>query len=75
MGDEWLNTNNLPPAVEVTLYLKPLDEHEPPIEMKRYVRIPVVPDVRIPVNSDTRNPVPPLVLPIRQHLAWGSPGL
>lgn len=34
-------TNHLPRFVEVTLYLKPLQEGEPPIEMRRLVDIPV----------------------------------
>ncbi len=34
-------TNHLPRFVQVTLYLKPLDEGEPPIEMRRLVDIPI----------------------------------
>ena len=34
-------TNHVPRFVEVTVYLKPLDEKEPPIEMKRWVDIPI----------------------------------
>jgi prepilin-type N-terminal cleavage/methylation domain-containing protein len=34
-------TNHIPRFVEVTLYLKPLEEGEPPIVMKRWVDIPV----------------------------------
>lgn len=34
-------TNHLPRFVEVTLFLKPLDEGEPPIEMRRLVDIPI----------------------------------
>ena len=41
--DTWDDTNNLPSAVELTLYLKPLDAGEPAVELKRYVTIPVGP--------------------------------
>jgi len=34
-------TNHIPRFVELTLYLKPLNADEPPIEMKRWVDIPV----------------------------------
>jgi prepilin-type N-terminal cleavage/methylation domain-containing protein len=34
-------TNHLPRFVEVTLYLKPLDEGDPPLEMRRLVDIPI----------------------------------
>ena len=34
-------TNHVPRFVELTLYLKPLDEEEPPIAMKRWVDIPI----------------------------------
>ncbi len=34
-------TNHIPRFIEITLYLKPLDEDEPPITMKRWVDIPV----------------------------------
>jgi prepilin-type N-terminal cleavage/methylation domain-containing protein len=34
-------TNHLPRFVQVTLFLKPLDEGEPPIEMRRLVDIPI----------------------------------
>lgn len=47
--DEWQGrcpsggdlTNHLPRFVEVTLYLKPLEEGEPPVEMRRLVDIPI----------------------------------
>lgn len=39
MGDDL--TNHLPRFVEVTLYLKPLEEGAPPIEMRRLVDIPI----------------------------------
>jgi hypothetical protein len=40
---EWKdeNTNRLPMAVELTMYLNPLEAGESPIELKRYVEIPV----------------------------------
>lgn len=34
-------TNHLPRFVQVTLYLKPLEEGDPPIEMRRLVDIPI----------------------------------
>jgi hypothetical protein len=34
-------TNHVPRFVEVTVYLKPLDEGDPPIEMKRWADIPI----------------------------------
>ena len=39
--EEWEATNSVPRLVELTLYLKALDEGEPPVEMKRCVEIPV----------------------------------
>lgn len=36
-------TNCLPLAVEVTLYLEPLDRNEPPVEIRRTIEIPVAP--------------------------------
>jgi prepilin-type N-terminal cleavage/methylation domain-containing protein len=43
--DTWENeaTNCLPLAVEVTLYLEPLDRNEPPVELRRTIEIPVAP--------------------------------
>ncbi len=43
--DEWENdyTNRLPYAVELSLYLEPAREREPPIEIKRIVEIPLAP--------------------------------
>ncbi len=43
--DTWENeaTNCLPLAVEVTLYLEPLDRNEPPVEIRRTIEIPVAP--------------------------------
>ena len=38
--DEWDDTNRIPTAVEITLWLEPLDDDEPAIEMKRIVQIP-----------------------------------
>jgi hypothetical protein len=38
--DEWERTNRIPTVVEVTLYLAPLEEGGPPVEMKRLVGIP-----------------------------------
>jgi type II secretory pathway pseudopilin PulG len=39
--DEWEDTNRIPLAVEITLYIEPVDEGEPPVEVKRVVSIPV----------------------------------
>jgi len=36
-------TNRLPLAVEVTLYLEPLDRDEPPVEIQRTIEIPLGP--------------------------------
>jgi len=43
--DDWEDeaTNCLPLAVEITLYLEPLDRDEPPVEVQRTVEIPVAP--------------------------------
>ena len=43
--DTWENeaTNCLPLAVEVTLYLEPLDRNEPPVEIRRTIEIPLGP--------------------------------
>lgn len=44
-ADTWSDesTNCLPLAVEVTLYLQPLDRGEPPVEIQRTIAIPVAP--------------------------------
>ncbi len=39
--EEWEETNRLPMAVELTLFLEPLGEDEEPVEIKRIVGIPV----------------------------------
>lgn len=39
--DEWEDTNKIPTAVELTLYMKPLDEGEASVEIKRIVELPV----------------------------------
>lgn len=36
-------TNHLPAAVEITLYLEPIERDGPPVEMKRLVEIPLSP--------------------------------
>lgn len=41
--DEWEHTNSLPRLVEFTLYMQPLAEGEEAVELKRIVRIPIVP--------------------------------
>ncbi|NQT92450.1 MAG: prepilin-type N-terminal cleavage/methylation domain-containing protein [Lentisphaerae bacterium] len=40
--DEWEDTNRIPPFLQITLYLQPLDEGQDPIEIKRIVTVPVV---------------------------------
>lgn len=42
-SDDWEETNRLPVAVEITLYMAPLEEGEEPVELKRLVKIPVAP--------------------------------
>jgi hypothetical protein len=41
--DNWEKTNQLPTAVELTLYLEPLGKNESPVEVKRVFGIPVAP--------------------------------
>ncbi len=36
-------TNRLPLAVEIVLYMDPIDKNEPPLEIKRLLEIPVAP--------------------------------
>lgn len=40
-NEEWENTNTLPQMIELTLYIKPRNDDEEPIEMRRCVSIPV----------------------------------
>lgn len=39
--DEWKETNRVPCVVELTFYLRPLEEGGDPVELKRIVEIPV----------------------------------
>ena len=41
--DEWEDTNRVPTVAEITLYLKPLDEHEEPMAIRRVFGIPIAP--------------------------------
>lgn len=41
--DDWKETNRLPTAVEITLYMNPLKENDEPVEIKRVVGISVAP--------------------------------
>ncbi len=41
--DQWEHTNQLPTAVELTLYVEPPDKDDPPMEIKRVLGIPVAP--------------------------------
>ena len=34
-------TNHLPRFIEITLYMQPLEEGDPPLEMRRLVDIPI----------------------------------
>lgn len=40
--DEWEMSNSVPPFIELTLFLQPLEEGEPPVEVKRIVTVPMV---------------------------------
>ncbi|MEI6210409.1 MAG: hypothetical protein WCR06_02160 [bacterium] len=40
-ADDWVRSNTLPYAVEVTLFLEPAEEGKEPLEMKRIVRLPM----------------------------------
>jgi hypothetical protein len=40
-GDDWVKSNTLPAAVEITLFLPPIEEGKDPLEMKRIVRLPM----------------------------------
>lgn len=39
--DEWTKTNTLPTALEVTLWMRPADDDEDPIESKRIIELPM----------------------------------
>ena len=39
--EDWEKTNTLPRTIELTIYLKPRNDNEEPIEMRRCVSIPV----------------------------------
>lgn len=41
--DEWEETNRIPTALKVTLYLEPLAKDEEPLEIRRAVGIPIAP--------------------------------
>lgn len=41
--DDWKKTNEIPPVVELTLYLAPLEKDGEPTALKRCVDIPIVP--------------------------------
>ena len=40
-ADEWIETNKLPYAVELTLYVKPPEEGKPAVAIKRIVQLPM----------------------------------
>lgn len=42
--DEWEDTNCIPPAVELTVYLQPTEEDDDPIELIRIVELPIARD-------------------------------
>lgn len=39
--DEWTETNRIPSMVEITLYIEPVAERDPPVELKRIVGLRV----------------------------------
>ena len=39
--DEWEETNRIPSMVEITLYIEPVTERDPPVELKRIVGLRV----------------------------------
>jgi prepilin-type N-terminal cleavage/methylation domain-containing protein len=39
--DEWELSNTIPRSVELTVYLEPLEEDEKPIEVRRFIEIPL----------------------------------
>jgi hypothetical protein len=41
--DKWEFTNRVPRAVELTLYMDPLEDGEKPVEVKRVIGVPVAP--------------------------------
>jgi prepilin-type N-terminal cleavage/methylation domain-containing protein len=41
--DEWEDTNRIPLAVELSVYMEPLGKNEDPIEIKRVVELPCAP--------------------------------
>ncbi len=41
--DRWDQTNRIPPAIELTLHLEPIEEGEDPIRMRRVVGMPIAP--------------------------------
>ncbi len=45
--DEWSETNRLPRTVEITLYIEPVAEGMPPIELKRILRMRVAEQIWI----------------------------
>lgn len=51
--DEWEDTNTVPPLVQVTLYLKPLERGGEQIKMSRLVEIPVGPSTTGKVQRTT----------------------
>lgn len=41
--NQWEHTNRVPPAIELTLYLEPIEEGDDPIRMRRVVGMPIAP--------------------------------
>ncbi len=39
--DEWIETNKIPSMVEITLYIQPIKDGEPPVELKRVLGLRV----------------------------------
>jgi hypothetical protein len=40
--EEWKDTNKVPPFLEITLFLEPLEERNEPVAVKRIVTVPIV---------------------------------
>ena len=50
--DEWKFSNSIPKAVELTLYMEPLNEDEDPLEIKRIIEMPMSELSMNPTSND-----------------------
>lgn len=39
--DEWEQTNTIPRAIELTVYMEPLEDDDKPLEIKRFIELPL----------------------------------